>query len=409
MFTIASAIVILISSLQSFAAVLPIPIPNNAAPRQYIISLKTGLNDAQVQNQLDWAVAIHKRSLDGGSTGGVGRVFNIGSFHAYAGSFDDSTIVQIASGESVASIEPNHVVTIDDAVSTQEAAPWGLASLSSNNRLPEAAGGYEYSFDGSSGGGTFAYILDTGVQVSHPDFGGRAVRGINAQHSEEFEDLNGHGTHVAGIVGSQTYGVVKKATIVDVKVMNQHGSGNVLTVLDGFKWAIENITNTPERKNKSIISMSLGFYASTQTSALDSAINAAYDDLGVVTIVSAGNGNEEASRKSPARAERAVTVAAADRARSRAAFSNHGTAVKIFAPGVDIGSVDRNNGNSTRSGSSQATPHVAGLLSYLISKEKLETPIAAWDRLKELGLRDVVADVKGATNLLAYNGNGHQG
>lgn len=132
-------------------------------------------------------------------------------------------------------------------------------------------------------------------------------------------------------------------------------------------------------------------------------MKAAYD-LGVVTVASAGNSNQDAIGRSPARAEQAFTVGAANWDRTRAAFSNYGSSVKIFGPGVGIKSLGLNNGYATMSGTSQAAPYVAGLIAYLMSKEGLATPKAVLDRVKELAIDGVVQDTKGSENLLAYNG-----
>ncbi|KAF6829805.1 alkaline serine protease alp1 [Colletotrichum musicola] len=402
MLSFTAAALFLASDLRALAAAVPNAVPDGVIAGQYIVSLKPGLKPTEVQHQLDWAAAVHRRSPRRRDTTGVGKSFSIGGFTAYTGSFDEDTVAQIKTGDAVLSVEPNRVVELD-VFTTQENANWGLASLSSPTQLPDDSDSHPYTYDESSGEGTFAYILDTGVKISHPDFAGRAVRGYNAQPEEEFDDFGGHGTHVAGIVGSQTYGVVKKGTIVDVKVLAGLGSGSVETVLDGYNWAVNNITQTPGRLAKSVISLSLGFPVSSQTSALDDAVKAAFD-LGVITVVSAGNSNQDASRRSPARAERAFTVAASDWNRTRASFSNYGSVVEMFAPGVGIKSLDLDGGYATLSGTSQAVPHVTGLVAYLRSKEDLATPQAVWDRMTKLAIEGAVHDPKGTANLLAYNG-----
>ncbi|KAF9881254.1 hypothetical protein CkaCkLH20_01404 [Colletotrichum karsti] len=400
--SISAAAVLLTFVLRALSVAVPKVAPVGAIPGQYIVRLKPGLQASDIQSHLDWAVDAHRRSPQRRDTTGLGKSFSIGRFNAYTGSFDDDSIAEISAAAGVHSVEPNRFVE-PDVFMSQSSATWGLASLSSPNQLPDTSNVYSYAYDRSSGAGTFVYVVDTGVQISHPDFAGRAVKGYNAQPDEEFDDFGGHGTHTAGVVGSQTYGVVKRATIVDVKVLAGGGSGTVENVLDGYNWAVNNITQTPGRLGKSVISMSLGFAVSSRTSALEDAVKAAYD-LGVVTVVSAGNGNQDAAGRSPARAEHAFTVAAADWNRNRAGFSNYGASVEIFAPGVDIKSLGLDNGYATRSGTSQATPFVAGLVAYLMSKEGLTTPKALLDRVTALAISDVVQDSKGAGNLLAYNG-----
>ncbi|UQC82699.1 alkaline protease [Colletotrichum lupini] len=409
---ISATAVLLTLGLWALAAPAPVPAPafvaaDGTIPGEYIVSLKPGLARSQIESHLSRAASVHaRRRRDTTPTGGISKTFSIGAFNAYAGSFDEATLAEILSGDvegAVASVEPNRLVEID-ALVTQDAAPWGLASLSSLNQLSSSSDGQPYTYDDSAGEGSFAYIVDTGVQVYHPDFAGHAVKGYSSQPDEEFDDFGGHGTHVAGTVGSQTYGVAKKATVVDVKVLAGFGTGSVATVLDGYNWAVNNITDTPGRLAKSVISMSLGFPVSTTASALDEAVNAAYD-LGVPTVVSAGNLNQDASRRSPARAARAFTVAAADWNRTRASFSNFGSLVEVFAPGVEVRSLGLDNGTTVYSGTSQAVPHVTGLIAYLRGKEEdLSTPDEVFARVRELSVEGVVRDPQGTANLLAFNG-----
>ncbi|KAK1672523.1 peptidase S8/S53 domain-containing protein [Colletotrichum godetiae] len=410
---ISATAVLLTLGLRALAAPAPASVtPDGIIPGEYIVSLKPGLARSQVESHLSRAASVHSRSPSRRDTTGIDKAFSIGAFNAYAGSFDEVTIAEIISGDvdgAVLSVEPNRLVEID-ALVTQDAATWGLASLSSLNQLTGSSDGQPYTYDDSAGEGSFAYILDTGVQVYHPDFAGHAVKGYSSQPDEEFDDFGGHGTHVAGTVGSQTYGVAKKATVVDVKVLagfdkksnlRAQGTGSVATVLDGYNWAVNNITDTPGRLAKSVISMSL---VSTTASALDEAVNAAYD-LGVPTVVSAGNLNQDASRRSPARAERAFTVAAADWNRTRASFSNFGSLVEVFAPGVEVRSLGLDNSTTVYSGTSQAVPHVTGLIAYLRGKEEgLATPDEVFARVKELAVEGVIRDPQGTANLLAFNG-----
>ncbi|KAK1729973.1 peptidase S8/S53 domain-containing protein [Colletotrichum acutatum] len=397
---ISATAVLLTLGLRALAAPAPASVaPDGIIPGEYIVSLKPGLARSQIESHLARAASVHSRRRRDTPTGGISKTFSIGAFNAYAGSFDEATLAEILSGDvegAVASVEPNRLVEID-ALVTQDAAPWGLASLSSPNQLSSSSDGQPYTYDDSAGEGSFAYILDTGVQVYHPDFAGHAVKGYSSQPDEEFDDFGGHGTHVAGTVGSQTYGVAKKATVVDVKVLAGIGTGSVATVLDGYNWAVNNITDTPGRLAKSVISMSLA-------SALDEAVNAAYD-LGVPTVVSAGNLNQDASQRSPARAARAFTVAAADWNRTRASFSNFGSLVEVFAPGVAVRSLGLDNGTTVYSGTSQAVPHVTGLIAYLRGKEEgLDTPDEVFARVEELAVEGVVRDPRGTANLLAFNG-----
>jgi oryzin len=174
-------------------------------------------------------------------------------------------------------------------------------------------------------------------------------------------------------------------------------------VLDGYNWAVTNITNTPGRKEQAVISMSLG---GGRSDAFNAAVQEAYS-AGVHTVVAAGNDNANAYNYSPASAPNATTVGAIDIDNNRASFSNYGELVDLFAPGVNIKSAwyTSNSATNTISGTSMACPHVAGLSLYLRAREGLTTPKSVARRLKELATSGVVQDAgSGSPNLLAYNG-----
>ncbi|KAK1635662.1 peptidase S8/S53 domain-containing protein [Colletotrichum phormii] len=232
---------------------------------------------------------------------------------------------------------------------------------------------------------------------------GRAIRGYNAwAPNYPFEDEFGHGSHVAGIIGAATYGVAKKATVIDVKVVRGLGYSTVAHVLDGYSWAVNNITNTPGRVSKAVINMSLAF---PKSDAMNSAVDAAFD-LGVTTVVGPGNDGKDASAKSPASAQKAITVGAIAWNWSRADWSNFGPDVNIFAPGLDIPSLWRQPGQvSVVSGTSMATPHVAGLVAYLQALFPLENAAAVVEKLNELAVKGVVGNSgSGSANILAHSG-----
>jgi oryzin len=211
-------------------------------------------------------------------------------------------------------------------------------------------------------------------------------------------------SHVAGTVGGKTYGVAKKTTLVAVKVFDGSG-GTASAVIAGFNWAVNDIVNQ-RRQNTAVINMSLGGPAST---TWDAAIAAGFSK-GVLAVVAAGNENQDAANSSPARSPEAICVGNVqkDRARnnSQQVGSNYGSVVDIFAAGTDIvsASYSSDSGTSSKTGTSMASPHVAGLVSYI---RGLEGPSTAKDikaRIYNLATKDVVTDVKGSANLLAYNG-----
>ena len=268
------------------------------------------------------------------------------ALRGFAAAMSDAEATAMAKDPAVAFVEPDRVVTLD---ATQSPVPsWGLdridqASLPLNNA-------YTYT---NTGAGVRAYIIDTGIRISHTDFGGRAVNGFDfVQNDAVAQDCNGHGTHVAGTVGGTQYGVAKGVTLVAVRVLNCQGSGTTSGVVSGINWVTANAVKP------AVANMSLGGGAST---ALDNAVAASIAS-GVTYAIAAGNSNLDACGFSPARVPAAITVGATTSTDARASYSNFGTCVDIFAPGSSITSAWRtsNTATNTISGTSMATPHVAG-------------------------------------------------
>ena len=208
-----------------------------------------------------------------------------------------------------------------------------------------------------------AYIIDTGIRFTHSDFGGRATSGFDAVDGGSADDCNGHGTHVAGTVGGATYGVAKGVQLVAVRVLNCQGSGTNAQVVGGIDWVTANAVKP------AVANMSLGGGAN---SSIDTAVNNSINS-GVTYAIAAGNGNalgqrQNACNYSPARVPNAITVGATQNNDAAASFSNFGTCVDIFAPGVNITSSwsTSDTATNTISGTSMATPHVAGAAALLL-------------------------------------------
>ena len=276
---------------------------------------------------------------------------------------------------------------------TQTNATWGLDRVDQTS-LPLSKT-YTYVNTGST---VDAYIFDTGIRPDHVEFEGRVqeghyVAGISATSSS---DANGHGTHVAGTVGGKAYGIAKKISLIPVKVLGDNGSGSISGVVAGVDWAAGNHTTKPAVGN-----MSLGGGAST---TLDDAVRRAIAD-GIVMCVAAGNSNANASNYSPARVVEAITVGATTSTDARASYSNFGSVLDLFAPGSSITSAwyTSNTAINTISGTSMASPHVAGVAALYLEAKPGSTPEAVQSGLKAAATPNKVTSAgTGSPNLLLY-------
>ena len=258
-------------------------------------------------------------------------------------------------------------------------------------------------------------MIDTGVNTEHKEFQGRAKWGKTIPSGDPDQDDNGHGTHCAGTIGSRAYGVSKKTNIVAVKVLRSNGSGTMADVVAGVDFAVsEHLALQSKKGSKykgSVANMSLG---GGKSRPLDAAVAGAVE-AGLHFAVAAGNDNRDACDYSPAGVEAAVTVGASALDDSRAYFSNHGPCVDIFGPGKDILStwIGSDDARRTISGTSMASPHVAGLIAYYLSLAPENasafhtgalTPKEMKKYLIARATRDVLTDVNDKTpNLLIYN------
>lgn len=241
-------------------------------------------------------------------------------------------------------VEEDGIVTAD---ATQSNPPWGLDRIDQRARPLNAS--YTFNWTGS---GVRAYVIDTGIRTTHTQFGGRASNVFDA-FGGSGADCNGHGTHVAGTIGGSTYGVAKSAMLRGVRVLDCNGSGSNSGVIAGVDWVTNN------HINPAVANMSLGGGIS---SALDTAVNNLANS-GVPIAVAAGNSNANACNSSPARAANAITVGSTTTTDARSSFSNFGTCLDIFAPGSGILSsyFSSDTATATLSGTSMASPHVAGV------------------------------------------------
>lgn len=253
---------------------------------------------------------------------------------------------------NIQSVELDGIASIE---TTQLGATWGLDRIDSKSPSVLKDGAYNYS---STGLGVTVYVIDTGIQSGHSDFAGAVTSGFSAIAGGT-EDCNGHGTHVAGTIGGSTYGVAKDVTLVPVRVLDCSGSGAISGVIAGVDFVKG---ATAANTTNAVANMSLGGGANT---ALDTAVKNLISS-GVTVVVAAGNSRADACKSSPARVPAAITVAASDSNDAFASFSNRGSCVDIIAPGVSITSDWLNNSTNTISGTSMASPHVAGAVARYI-------------------------------------------
>jgi subtilisin family serine protease len=294
---------------------------------------------------------------------------------------------KLAADPAVAFVEQNHVVTID---ATQANPPsWGLDRIDQTNRPLNQS--YTYP---NTAANVHAYIIDTGIRFAHQTFGGRATSGFDAIDGGSADDCHGHGTHVAGTVGGSQYGVAKGVSLVAVRVLNCSGSGTVSQVVAGINWVTANAVKP------AVANMSLGGGAS---SSIDNAVNNSVSS-GVTYAIAAGNSNANACNFSPARVAAAITVGATTSSDARASFSNFGSCLDIFAPGVGITSSwsTSNTATNTISGTSMATPHVTGAAAIVLSVHPTFSASQVRNQLVNVATANVVSGVNGSPNRLLF-------
>ena len=290
---------------------------------------------------------------DGGSPLDVANRADVSPLRTYRWAVDgftarltSSQLAAIRRNPAVAFVEPDQVFTAS-ATQTMDANgdPWGLDRIDQRSRPLSRS--YTYT---RSGSGVRAYVIDTGILTGHSDFGGRAQNVYDA-FGGNGQDCNGHGTHVAGTVGGATYGVAKSSLLRGVRVLNCSGSGSTSGIVAAVDWVRSNAIRP------AVANLSLG---GGYSGALNTAVSNLHNS-GVFTAVAAGNESQNACNVSPASASAVYTTAASDRNDYRASFSNYGSCVDGYAPGLAIKSAWSNGGTNTISGTSMASPHVAGV------------------------------------------------
>ncbi|MCU1499809.1 MAG: Aqualysin 1 [Acidimicrobiales bacterium] len=301
----------------------------------------------------------------------------------YATSLTASQAASLRTNPQVQGVYPDQVHRMNG---TQPRAVWGLDRID-QRKLP-MSGGYEYS---TTGAGVTSYIIDTGIRLSHREFRGRAVEGIDTVDGGTAADCNGHGTHVAGTVGGNTYGVAKGTKLVAVRVLDCQGSGSTSGIIKAIDWVVANHGRGP-----AVANMSLGGGADVP---LDRAIESMVKD-GISVAVAAGNEAQDACNVSPARVPSAITTGASASDDTEADFSNFGKCVDLYAPGVDVKSstTGGDDATATFSGTSMASPHVAGAAARYLEAHPSATPAAVEAALKADSTKNIIKAISTGTS-----------
>lgn len=374
-----------------------------AQPEGWIVKFKTDRVDPTarrnwINNQLKNA-ELPSLSEQEASTLKTG--WNVTVFDGFSGGFSDAAARVFREHEDVAYVERDVPASIT-AMTTQNNAPWGLQRISQRAAIQNGdptKTNFIYNYDDSAGSGVDIYILDTGVRTSHVEFGGRATFARTFSDGVPDQDIQGHGTHVAGIAASSLHGVAKAANIIAVKVMDDQGAGSASNIISGINFVANAAAQSARR---SVINLSITAPASR---AIDAACANAVSN-GVYIVAAAGNEGVDTSNTSPARSDAVIAVGATDIRDRRASFSNFGPAVDVFAPGVGIISLSNLNDNAVKTldGTSMASPMVAGLVAYLLTLEGTITPAAMKQRLRTLSTTNLVTGLpSNTTNALVFN------
>ncbi|MFF3453405.1 S8 family serine peptidase [Streptomyces sp. NPDC002730] len=350
-----------------------------------------------------YIVTLDESAPDAGSKAGKALAQEYGAkikktydaaLNGYAVELSEAQAKKFAADPAVESVVQNRVFK---ATGTQPSPPsWGLDRID-QKALPL---NQSYTYPDTAGEGVTAYIIDTGVRITHSDFGGRASYGYDAiDNDNTAQDGNGHGTHVAANVAGSSYGVAKKAKVVGVRVLDNSGSGTTAQVVAGIDWVTQNAVKP------AVANMSLGGGIDT---ALDTAVRNSIAS-GVTYAVAAGNDGANASNYSPARVAEAITVGSTTSTDARSSFSNYGSALDIFAPGSSITSAWNTSDTATNtiSGTSMATPHVTGAAALYLAGNKTATPAQVSAALASAATSGVVGSPgTGSPNRLLYVGTG---
>jgi hypothetical protein len=365
--------------LHFFALLWTMEVVCSGVRKQYILSPRAGPSMGEAPNILGASVSCHLI--------GEFRVFVVRESAGYVPSNVESSVES-----QLGDLSALYAVSVDGglfASGDSEDFSWGLDRI---NQVSLPLDGNAAMSAIGSGDGVDVYVMDSGVNVEHADFEGRALWGLNRVDSDN-SDCSGHGTHVAGTVISRRFGVAKKARVIAVKVLACTGESRWSSLIRGIQWATEDVARTGR---KGVLQISL---SSVKYDTGNDAIDAAYG-AGLISTVAAGNKAADACDFSPASASKVIAVASSGRTDQLSSYSNFGPCVDIVAPGEDISSTEKDGTISRKSGTSMASPHVAGVVAQIWSTNTSRSPDEVRRILLEMAAKNKIVDPKGSPNLL---------
>ncbi|WP_103510386.1 S8 family peptidase [Streptomyces sp. SM13] len=353
-----------------------------AVPGQYIVTLEPELSPETVLREF-----------------GLSPLFTYGNvLHGFAATLTATELEAVRTVPGVLAVEENAVVAVEapraGGLFRAPAAGWGT------DRIDQRALPLDDTFTTTATGkGVKAYVVDTGIDAAHSEFGGRVVNGFDAVgDGRGGMDCNGHGTHVAGTVGGAASGVAQDASLVNVRVLNCEGRGTWAGILAGFDWVAKDAARSA---TPAVLNASLG---GARSSAVDAAVESVAD-AGVLPVVAAGNDDRDACDVSPAAADGVVTVGASDRQDRETSFSNWGSCLELYAPGADIVSARLGGGTVSLNGTSMASPHVAGIAALYKQENPSASPAAVARWLTDTATPDALSGLgQGSPDRLLYTG-----